>query len=162
MKRHGIYEIQEERLKQKDLQIYGLKQLVSSLVDKIECLEASLHSYEQLVKGLCDTINLLNRKLYGSKSEKHHSGGTEEGLHNEKQSSELTLPDKEKPVCKNKPEKPRKPYKRPERRTYDDIEERVEVLKPDSEELKGAKFVRSEKTFRLYMIHLPIHRQPPR
>ena len=44
MKRHGIYEIQEERLKQKDLQIYGLKQLVSSLVDKIECLEASLHS----------------------------------------------------------------------------------------------------------------------
>lgn len=159
MKRHGIYEIQEERLKQKDLQIYGLKQLVSSLVDKIECLEASLHSYEQFVKGLRDTINLLNRKLYGSKSEKHHSGGTEEGLHNEKQSSELTLPDKEKPVCKNKPEKPRKPYKRPERRTYDDIEERVEVLEPDSEELKGAKFVRSEKTFRLYMIHLPIHRQ---
>lgn len=152
MKRHGIYEIQEERLKQKDLQIYGLKQLVSSLVDKIECLEASLHSYKQLVKGLRDTINLLNRKLYGSKSEKHHSGGTEEGLHNEKQSSELTLPDKEKPVCKNKPEKPRKPYKRPERRTYDDIEERVEVLEPDSEELKGAKFVRSEKTFRLYMI----------
>ena len=60
-----------------------------------------------------------------------------------------------KEKIEEKPDKksnPRKAYKRPERRTYDDIEEKIEILEPDAEELIGAKFVRSEKSFRLYMI----------
>lgn len=53
---------------------------------------------------------------------------------------------------KNIRKKIKSSYRRPERRAYKEMEERIEVLTPDAEELKGAKFVRSEKTFRLYMI----------
>ncbi len=137
----------------KDRQIDGLTQLVSTLVDKIDSLEASINSYEHLVKELRDTIVLLNGKLYGAKSEKTYDN--EKDTKNVPSSSK-TLPDRKQdadtPEKSEKEKKPRKPYKRPERRAYDEIEERVEVLEPDAEELKGAKFVRSEKSFRFYMI----------
>ncbi len=137
----------------KDRQIDGLAQLVSTLVDKIDSLEASISSYEHLVKELRDTIVLLNGKLYGAKSEKTHDN---EDDTKKCPSSSTTLSennqDIDKPEKVENEKKPRKPYKRPKRRTYDEMEERVEVLEPDAEELKGAKFVRSEKSFRFYMI----------
>lgn len=158
MKKNDLYQILLEQIGNKDAQIDGLNQLVSSLVNKIDNMETSLKSYESLIKDLRDTINLLNKKLYGSKSEKTHPDRSYEDNDSESPSSQNTLPDdkNEKSLESNpqkaKQEKSRKPYKRPERRTYDEIEEKIEVIMPDSEELKGARFVRSEKTCRLYMI----------
>ena len=152
MKRNHLNDFLVEQIKNKDSQIEGLNQLISSLIEKIESLEKNICSYENLVKELRDTINLLNKRLYGSKSEKSHSENSERKYNGEKLSSKGTYP-KEK--IEEKPDKksnPRKAYKRPERRTYDDIEEKIEILEPDAEELIGAKFVRSEKSFRLYMI----------
>lgn len=152
MKRNHLNDFLVEQIKNKDSQIEGLNQLISSLIEKIESLEKNICSYENLVKELRDTINLLNKRLYGSKSEKSHSENSERKYNGEKLSSKGTYP-KEK--IEEKPDKksnPRKSYKRPERRTYDDIEEKIEILEPDAEELIGAKFVRSEKSFRLYMI----------
>lgn len=139
-------------IKDKDNQIKGLNILVSNMVERIDYLEASIASYEEMIKRLRDTINLLNNKLYGVKSEKSHENET---IKRNKESSERTLPvlaSKNEVSETSKEKKAKKKYKRPERRTYDEVEEKVEILMPDAEELKGAKFVRSEKSFRFYMI----------
>lgn len=151
MNRSNLYDFLLEQIRIKDSQNEGLNQLVSSLVEKIETLEKTICSYEDTIKELRDTINLLNRKLYGSKSEKSHSDNFKNGSGGNLSSSGGTLSNGNVNNIKGAA-KVHKPYKRPERRAYDDIEERIEILEPDAEELKGAKFVRSEKTFRLYMI----------
>ena len=151
MNTSNLYDFLLEQIRINDSQNDGLNQLVSSLVEKIEILEKTICSYEDTIKELRDTINLLNRKLYGSKSEKSHSDNFKNGSGGNLSSSGGTLFNGNVNNIKGAG-KVRKPYKRPERRTYDDIEERIEILEPDAEELKGAKFVRSEKTFRLYMI----------
>lgn len=142
-------------LKDKDAQIDGLKQLISSLVDKIDTLEADVDSYKSIIKELRDTNNLLNKKLYGSKSEKSHTDKDSDD--NEQSTARTCHEEKEEKLSEPQLEdikqiKRSKPYKRPDRRKYDDIEEKIEILEPDSKELEGAKFVRSEKTFRLYLI----------
>lgn len=155
MKRNDLYHNLLESIENKDAQIIGLKQLVSSLVEKIDSMEANIASYKSLVKEQIDTINLLNKKIFGAKSEKTHSDslGSTENLDtpstNGTCSGDISTNKKDK---NDKSNKPRKPYKRPKRRTYDEVEEKIEVLMPDAKELKGAKFVRSEKTCRLYMI----------
>ncbi|MCR6509389.1 hypothetical protein M1B78_14775 [Bacteroides sp. KH569_7] len=54
-----------ELVRSKDAQIDGLKQLVSSLVEKVDSLESELASYKSLVKEQLDTIGLLNKKIFG-------------------------------------------------------------------------------------------------
>jgi transposase len=152
MNRSNLYDFLLEQIRIKDSQNEGLNQLVSSLVEKIEILEKTICSYEDTIKELRDTINLLNKKLYGSKSEKSHSDDSKNGPNGCFPNYGGTLSDGKDISSTKGMSKVRKAYKRPERRTYDDIEERIEILEPDAEELKGAKFVRSEKTFRLYMI----------
>lgn len=175
MKRNDLYHNILEQINNKDAQIDGFKQLISSLVNKVDSLEAELDAYKTLINEQQDTINLLNKKLYGFKSEKTHPGTQEKRVNlyvpssaktfhgetpttNEEQNIDSSPVNVENnSTAENiqeepKKEKPRKPYKRPARRTYDEMEEKVEVLMPDAEELKGAKFVRSEKTCRLYMI----------
>lgn len=60
MKRNHLNDFLVEQIKNKDSQIEGLNQLISSLIEKIESLEKNICSYENLVKELRDTINLLN------------------------------------------------------------------------------------------------------
>lgn len=155
MNRNNSYHNLIEQILNKDAQIDGLKQLVSSLVEKVDSLEREVDAYKLFAKKQQDTINLLNKKLYGTKSEKTHYDAVELTDYENAPSSPGTSPAKmdiEKETVKVKHNKPRKPYKRPDRRSYEGMEEKVEVLMPDAEELKGAKFVRSEKTCRLYMI----------
>lgn len=167
MKLNVLYRSLLGQIEKKDARIDGLKQLVSSLVSKIDSLENELDGYKALVREQRDTINLLNRKLYGTKSEKTHPDGQKGENEENAPSSHKTVKDKTNTDGKTdnggtpgndgktestRQKKPRKPYKRPERRAYDDVEEKIEILMPDAEELKGAKFVRSEKTCRLYMI----------
>lgn len=109
--------------------------------------EKELSACKALLKEQRDTINLLNRKLYGRKSERSHAASSSSGTTQE------ALPSKPSAgKAKEEPSTLRKPYRRPERRDYEGMEERLEILMPDAEELKGARFVRSEKTCRLYMI----------
>ena len=84
MKRNHLNDFLVEQIKNKDSQIEGLNQLISSLIEKIESLEKNICSYENLVKELRDTINLLNKRLYGSKSEKSHSENSERKYNGEK------------------------------------------------------------------------------
>ncbi len=154
MKSSDLYSRLLEDIRNKDSRIDGLKQLISSLVSKIDSLEIEIDAYKSFIKEQQDTINLLNKKLYGSKSEKTHVDDVETGKDKNTPSSADTSisVDSKENEHESFRRKPRRPYKRPERRTYDRIEEKVEVLMPDAEELKGARFVRSEKTCRLYMI----------
>ena len=147
----SIYHNLMEQLRSKDAQIDGLKQLVSSLVEKVDSLESELASYKSLVKEQLDTIEILNKKIFGCKSEKTHTESHETGKMESVPSSIRTMSVDDAPV-KNIRKNTHSPYRRPERRVYKEMEERIEVLTPDAEELKGAKFVRSEKTCRLYMI----------
>ena len=124
MKRNHLNDFLVEQIKNKDSQIEGLNQLISSLIEKIESLEKNICSYENLVKELRDTINLLNKRLYGSKSEKSHSENSERKYNGEKLSSKGTYPKEKIEEKSDKKSNPRKSYKRPERRTYDDIEEK--------------------------------------
>lgn len=57
MKRNHLNDFLVEQIKNKDSQIEGLNQLISSLIEKIESLEKNICSYE-IVKELRDTINL--------------------------------------------------------------------------------------------------------
>ena len=145
-----IYHNLMEQVRSKDAQP-DLKQLVSSLVEKVDSLESELASYKSLVKEQLDTIGLLNKKIFGYKSEKTHTESSETENIESVPSYIRTKPVDDAPV-KNIRKKIKSSYRRPERRAYKEMEERIEVLTPDAEELKGAKFVRSEKTFRLYMI----------
>ena len=64
MKRNHLNDFLVEQIKNKDSQIEGLNQLISSLIEKIESLEKNICSYENLVKELRDTINLLLSSTY--------------------------------------------------------------------------------------------------
>ena len=66
MKRNHLNDFLVEQIKNKDSQIEGLNQLISSLIEKIESLEKNICSYENLVKELRDTINLLNKYIFRS------------------------------------------------------------------------------------------------
>ena len=68
MKRNHLNDFLVEQIKNKDSQIEGLNQLISSLIEKIESLEKNICSYENLVKELRDTINLSIRDYMGQKA----------------------------------------------------------------------------------------------
>lgn len=72
----SIYHNLMEQVRSKDAQP-DLKQLVSSLVEKVDSLESELASYKSLVKEQLDTIGLLNKKIFGYKSEKTHTESPE-------------------------------------------------------------------------------------
>ena len=134
-----IYHNLMEQVRSKDAQP-DLKQLVSSLVEKVDSLESELASYKSLVKEQLDTIGLLNKKIFGYKSEKTHTESSETENIESVPSYIRTKPVDDAPV-KNIRKKIKSSYRRPERRAYKEMEERIEVLTPDAEELKGAKFV---------------------
>lgn len=48
MKRNHLNDFLVEQIKNKDSQIEGLNQLISSLIEKIESLEKNICSYENL------------------------------------------------------------------------------------------------------------------
>lgn len=79
MKRNHLNDFLVEQIKNKDSQIEGLNQLISSLIEKIESLEKNICSYENLVKELRDTINLLNKRLYGGQKAKNLTQRTQKG-----------------------------------------------------------------------------------
>lgn len=134
--------IENEGLKR---QLEGKDVLIRALVEKV-------YSLEDTIKKMEEEMGTLKRMHFGTSSEKTHPKVSNESAKTDNEPISVSDNPEEKPTIQERPKRKRI-YKHPERRNYDDIPvEKVIELKPDAEEIKGAKYVKTVSSYRFYWI----------
>ena len=134
--------IENEGLKR---QLEGKDVLIRALVEKV-------YSLEDTIKKMEEEMGTLKRMHFGTSSEKTHPKVSNESAKTDNEPISVSDNSEEKPTIQERPKRKRI-YKHPERRNYDDIPvEKVIELKPDAEEIKGAKYVKTVSSYRFYWI----------
>lgn len=134
--------IENEGLKR---QLEGKDVLIRALVEKV-------YSLEDTIKKMEEEMGTLKRMHFGTSSEKTHPKVSNESAKTDNEPISVSDNPEEKPTIQDRPKRKRI-YKHPERRNYDDIPvEKVIELKPDAEEIKGAKYVKTVSSYRFYWI----------
>lgn len=99
-----------------------------------------------------EEMGTLKRMHFGTSSEKTHSKICDDSAKPDSRSISVSDNTEEK-LTTQEHSKRKRIYKHPERRNYDDIPvEKVIELKPDAEEIKGAKYVKTVSSYRFYWI----------
>lgn len=134
--------IENEGLKR---QLEGKDVLIRALVEKV-------YSLEDTIKKMEEEMGTLKRMHFGTSSEKTHQKVSNESAKTDNEPISVSDNPEEKPTIQEHPKR-KGIYKHPERRNYDDIPvEKVIELKPDAEEIKGAKYVKTVSSYRFYWI----------
>lgn len=135
-------------------QLQDKDEVIRALLSQIESLEKTaseqaetIRDLNQSVKNMSSELGKLRRMLFDTNSEKMHDdkGNDEEmpgmGCSATESKTQHTADGK------------KRTYKRPVRRTYENIEaDKVIELKPDSEDIKGAKLLKVSHSYRFYYI----------
>lgn len=135
------------------IQLQDKDEIIRALLSQVESLEktsseqaATIRELNKSVKDMACELSKLQRMLFGKSSEKTHGSDDDEG----KPSGGMTS-------CSSTQKEPapekKRTYKRPARRTYENLEaDRVVELKPDDEDIKGAALLKVTHSFRFYYV----------
>ena len=152
-------------------QLEGKDHMIDHLLERIDELERTIKEQGRSIEKMADVIATYERKLFGTSSEKTHaetrnednSDGDEATQDEERQeqdgdSTDDNNDDDQQGTTGSSPDVPatprkKKSYSHPHKRDYSDIEaDKVIELRPNAEEIKGARFIKVNKSFRFYFI----------
>lgn len=134
-------------------QIEAKDEMINALLEHTKELEHTVSSLEQTISKLNDQMATLQRSLYGTKSEKtkRKDKGEDDDNHGDCAGS-MESCDSSSIPC----ETHAKNYKSPQRRDYGDIKPtKTTHIKPDAEEIEGARFVKKLISYRFN--YVPAH-----
>lgn len=138
-------------------QLEGKDEMIKALLAKIDSLEGTISSLENTVQKMADEMSTLRRMHFGTSSEKQHKDKSDKDDHSTEGSNDISGTESSvKGVGEAAPNASKKRssnYIRPNRRDYEGIKpEKVIELRPESSELKGARFIKTIESFRFYYI----------
>ena len=134
-------------------QLEAKDEMIRQLLERVDELEGSVKEQAQTIEKLSDIISTYERKLYGSSSEKTHrdeKAKTESEYEQKKDRGEDSPQSASSEITDRKKNKP---YTHPHKRDYSDIaDENVVELRPNAEELKGARLIRVTSSYRFFFV----------
>lgn len=138
-------------------QLEGKDEMIKALLAKIDSLEGTISSLENTVQKMADEMSTLRRMHFGTSSEKQHKDKSDKEDHSDEGSNDISETEPstegEGETAPDTSKKRSSKYIRPNRRDYEEIKpEKVIELRPESSELKGARFIKTIESFRFYYI----------
>lgn len=141
-------------------QIEAKDDMINALLEHSKELEHTVSTLEQTISKLNDQMSTLQRSLYGTKSEKNKKGkdSDENNDGNNGDSSQNTSETHDSSSQQN--ETHRNNYKSPRRRDYSDIKPtKTTHIRPDADEIEGARFVKTLVSYRFNYVPARIEKE---
>lgn len=135
-------------------QLEAKDEMIRELLERIDEKDMTIKEQNQTIEKLSDIISTYERKLYGTSSEKTHredSQKKDESGNEEDQNRGEDSP--QTPSDEVTERKKNKPYTHPHKRDYGDITpDEVIELRPNDEDLKGARLIRVNSSYRFFFV----------
>lgn len=136
------------------LQLEGKDHMIQHLLDKIDSLENTIDKQSKSIEKMADEIATYTRMLFGTSSEKNHkdSGKKKNDTNDEDREDNVGTGGSTEDTTSNSSSS-KKNYVHPHKRNYDNIEEnKIVELRPDADEIRGAKLFKVTSTYRFYYV----------
>lgn len=137
------------------LQLEGKEHMIQHLLDRVDALEKTIDSQSKSIEKMADEIATYTRMLFGTSSEKNHKKTNSSDGNNDIDSGEDNTRDDDSADNGSSNDKGsgKKHYVHPHKRNYDNIDEdKIVELKPNADEIKGAKLFKVTSTYRFYYV----------
>lgn len=149
-------------------QLESKDHMIEHLLEKVDSLEKTIKGQSRDIQKMAGIISTYERRLFGTSSEKTHKDQVEDLVEDDNSEEEdeegnqegSTKDTEGKSAAEtteeqlfNSPARKKKGYVHPRKRDYSDIDcDEVIELRPDAEEIKGARLVKVTSSFRFYYI----------
>lgn len=134
-------------------QLEAKDEMIRQLLERVDELEGTVKEQAKTIEKLSDIISTYERKLYGSSSEKTHRDEKAKSESEYEQKKDRGEDSPQSASSEITDRKKYKPYTHPHKRDYSDIaDENVVELRPNAEELKGARLIRVTSSYRFFFV----------